>query len=59
MDIIGSEGPNKGKSILAIYELESDKLKICYDLTGKTRPKRFKTEAGTRQLLVTYQREKN
>lgn len=59
MDIIGSEGPNKGKSILAIYELESDKLKICYDLTGKTRPKRFKTEAGTRQFLVTYQREKN
>jgi uncharacterized protein (TIGR03067 family) len=57
MDIIGKEGPNKGKNILAIYELEGDKLKICYDLAGKTRPTKFKTEAGTRQFLVTYQRK--
>lgn len=58
MDIVGREGPNKGKIFLAIYELEGDKLKICYDLTGKTRPTKFKTEAGTRQFLATYQREK-
>ncbi|MCI0336595.1 MAG: TIGR03067 domain-containing protein [Acidobacteria bacterium] len=59
MDIIGREGPNKGKNFLAIYELEGDKLKICYDLAGKTRPKKFKTETGTQQFLVTYQREKD
>ena len=59
MDIAGQEGPNKGKTILAIYELAGDKLKICYDLAGKTRPKKFKTEAGTQQLLVIYQRAKN
>src|ERR1044071_5099224 len=59
MDIVGKEGPNKGKSLLAIYELEGDKLKICYDLTGKTRPTKFKTAAGTRQFLVTYQRAKD
>ena len=59
MDIVGREGPNKGKSLLAIYELEGDRLKICYDLTGKTRPTKFKTAAGTRQFLVTYQRAKD
>jgi uncharacterized protein (TIGR03067 family) len=59
MDIVGREGPNKGKSLLAIYELEGDQLKICYDLTGKTRPTKFKTAAGTRQFLVTYQRAKD
>jgi uncharacterized protein (TIGR03067 family) len=58
MDIVGLEGPNKGKTFLAIYALEADKLKICYDLAGNTRPTKFKTEAGTRQFLVTYQREK-
>jgi len=58
MDIIGVEGPNKGKRFLAIYELDGDKLKICYDLAGKTRPTKFKTEAGTMQFLVTYQRER-
>ncbi|MEN3335481.1 MAG: hypothetical protein V7641_4846 [Blastocatellia bacterium] len=58
MDIIGREGPNKGKSFLAIYSLEGDRLKICYDLAGKLRPKEFKTDAGTKQFLVIYQREK-
>jgi uncharacterized protein (TIGR03067 family) len=58
MDIVGIEGPNKGKSFLAIYKLEGDRLKICYDLTGKMRPTKFKTEAGTRQFLAVYQREK-
>ena len=59
MDIVGIEGPNKGKSFLAIYGVEGDKLKICYDLTGKTRPSKFKTESGTRQFLALYQREKH
>lgn len=58
MDIVGREGPNEGKSFLAIYELKGDRLRICYDLAGKTRPKEFKTEAGTQQFLVTYRREK-
>ncbi len=56
MDIVGREGPNQGKNILAIYELDGNKLKICYDLTGKRRPTKFATEAGTQQLLVNYQR---
>lgn len=59
MDIVGIEGPNQGKTLLAIYELNGDQLTICYDLTGKARPKEFKAEAGRRQFLVTYRREKN
>ena len=52
IDIVGLEGSNKGKTILAIYQLEGDRLKICYELTGKTRPTTFKAETGTRQFLV-------
>ena len=55
MDIVGTEGPNKGKTILAIYERTGDTLRICYDLGGKARPSEFKTTAGTRLFLVDYQ----
>ena len=58
MDITGVEGPNKGKTILAIYELQGDTLRICYDLTGKSHPTEFKTKADTKLFLVTYKREK-
>lgn len=56
IDITGSEGPSKGKTILAIYERDGDALRICYDLSGKTRPAEFKTKEGTQLFLVTYER---
>ncbi len=58
MDIIGGEGPNKGKTFLAIYEINGDTLRICYDLGGKTRPTEFATKKGAALFLVTYQRAK-
>ena len=58
IDITGTEGPNKGKMIPAIYERNGDTLRICYDLSGKNRPAEFKTEKGTQLFLVTYKREK-
>jgi uncharacterized protein (TIGR03067 family) len=58
MDITGTEGPNKGKTFLAIYERKGDTLRVCYDLSGKKRPTEFKTEAGTQLFLVEYKRQK-
>ncbi len=58
MDITGTDGPNKGKTFLAIYEHTGDTLRICYDLSGKARPTEFKSAEGTQQFLVTYKREK-
>jgi uncharacterized protein (TIGR03067 family) len=58
MDIIGADGPNKGKTFLAIYELNGDTLRVCYDLTGKARPTEFKTKKGELVFLATYKREK-
>lgn len=57
MTIRGTKGPNQGKTILAIYELAGDTLRICYDLTGQKRPTAFATEPGTRQFLARYKRE--
>jgi uncharacterized protein (TIGR03067 family) len=58
MDIVGTKGPNQGKKIPAIYELTGDTLRICYDLSGKERPREFKTREGTLQFLVEYRRQK-
>lgn len=58
IDITGAEGPNVGKKIPAIYELDGDTLRICYNLGGGTRPTEFKSPAGQLIFLVTYQRKK-
>jgi uncharacterized protein (TIGR03067 family) len=58
MEIKGTEGPNKDKTLPAIYELKGDKLIICYDLSGKARPKEFKSTAGTQLFLATYKKAK-
>jgi uncharacterized protein (TIGR03067 family) len=58
MTIIGTEGPNQGKKFPAIFEVEGDTLRVCYDLSGKRRPAEFKSLAGTQLYLVTYHRAK-
>ena len=58
MTITGTEGPNHGKTFPAIYELKGETLRICYDLSGAKRPTEFKSIAGTRLYLVTYNRKK-
>jgi uncharacterized protein (TIGR03067 family) len=58
IDIVGVEGPNRGKTLLAIYEQMGDSLRVCYDLAGKKRPTEFKSEKNNGHFLVTYQRAK-
>ena len=59
MEIKGTNGPNNGKTIPAIYELKDDVLKVCYNLEGKKRPTKFKTTAGSKLYLVTYKKDKS
>ena len=58
MTVTGTDGPNNGKTYPAIYELKGDTLRICYDLSGAKRPTEFKSVAGTKLYLVTYNRTK-
>ena len=59
MTITGTEGPNHGRTFPAIYELKGETLRICYDLSGARRPTEFKSIAGTKLYLVTYNRKKD
>jgi len=55
MDVKGTNGPNKGKTFLSIFELDGDRMKICYDLSGRTRPTRFESKEKTLLFLAEYE----
>jgi uncharacterized protein (TIGR03067 family) len=56
MEITGTAGPNAGRTLHAIYELNGDELQICYALQGDAPPSEFKAEAGSGQYLASYRR---
>jgi uncharacterized protein (TIGR03067 family) len=57
LTIVGTEGPNKGKTIPAIFDLEKDTLTVCYDMSGKAAPEKFESKADSSSFLVTYSKE--
>jgi uncharacterized protein (TIGR03067 family) len=60
VDFVRVAGPLAGKTILAIYELGEDDSfkKICLDLSGKERPREFKTKPGSGHVLHVWKRAK-
>jgi uncharacterized protein (TIGR03067 family) len=59
LDIKSEFGPNKGKTILGIVEINGDSMKACYDLKDNKRPTTFATKEGTGLVLILYKREAN
>ena len=58
MDITGSEGPNRGKTFLCLYELKDDTLTVCYSLDFKTRPTEIKTGEKSSRMIIVYKKKK-
>jgi uncharacterized protein (TIGR03067 family) len=60
MDNTPDQGPKKGMVLPAIYELEGDTLKICFDNEGVSdkRPTEFKTTPASGLALFVLKREK-
>jgi uncharacterized protein (TIGR03067 family) len=58
MEIKGTSGPNKGKTIPAIYKIDGDTVTICYQLGGSDRPTAFESKPDTKLFLAVYKREK-
>jgi uncharacterized protein (TIGR03067 family) len=56
MDIVGRNGPNAGRTMLAIYELQGDSLTVCYDLDSPQRPAHMGGSADQLLLSITYER---
>jgi uncharacterized protein (TIGR03067 family) len=58
MDVKPVEGQNQGKTLLAIYELEGDDLKICFVESTKDRPTEFSADKDSGRVLHVYKRGK-
>lgn len=56
MDIVGNRGPNAGRSMLAVFELNGDVLVVSYDLEGQVRPASVTPAKDQPVLLITYSR---
>jgi hypothetical protein len=46
-----TEGPDKGKTFLGIYELSSDDYKVSFAPAGKERPTELSSKPGSGNLL--------
>ncbi len=56
LDILFVTGPNAGRQMRAIYELEGDRLTVCYDLESDTRPETMQPLQDQLLLSITYAR---
>jgi len=51
-----TDGPNKGKTQLGIYELKDDTVKFCFSNPGDERPAAFETKSGDGRTLSVWKR---
>ena len=57
MDWIGIEGRHKGETMMGIYSLEGDTLKICHShYSKKGRPTEFASKPGSGHRLLVLKR---
>ncbi|MEL6109014.1 MAG: TIGR03067 domain-containing protein [Planctomycetota bacterium] len=59
IQIVGTEGPNAGKTFLAVYDFaDNGDVRLAYDLTGAAYPTGFESTAENGLFVVTYRRVK-
>jgi uncharacterized protein (TIGR03067 family) len=58
MDTEFTAGEEKGKTVLGIYDIDGDTLKICVAAPGKDRPTKFAAGEGSGCTMFVYKRSK-
>ena len=56
LDSTIATGDAKGQTMLAIYELKDDVLRVCFAPPGNPRPSTFDASSGTGHLMFTAKR---
>jgi erythromycin esterase len=56
IDIIVAQGAARGQTLLGIYEINEDRLRVCYAAHGRDRPQDFNPKAGSGQTLQELKR---
>jgi uncharacterized protein (TIGR03067 family) len=57
MDLLGSQGPNAGRCVLAIIALDGDRLCLGYDMERDQRPSGWRCEPDQLLLSITLVRD--
>jgi uncharacterized protein (TIGR03067 family) len=57
IDITPTEGDDKGKLFLGIYELGQKTRKLCFAPAGQARPTEFSLMPGSEHILVVFERD--
>jgi uncharacterized protein (TIGR03067 family) len=58
IDVIVRKGEHADNTMLGIYELKGDVLKVCFDPEGESRPKKFEAKKDAGVFVATYKRVK-
>jgi uncharacterized protein (TIGR03067 family) len=58
IDATFNDGPEKGKTLMGIYELKGDIYKVCISITGKDRPKDFVSTPDSGHVLEVLKRQR-
>jgi uncharacterized protein (TIGR03067 family) len=58
LDVTSLDGPDKGKTYLAVYEVSGDDLRISTAEPGKDRPTEVSSKEGNGWMLLTLKRVK-
>jgi uncharacterized protein (TIGR03067 family) len=58
IDMAFTEGPEAGKAVHGIYELDGDTYKVCVRMTGRGRPEGFVSNPGSGHALEVLKRER-
>jgi uncharacterized protein (TIGR03067 family) len=57
IDVIADSGPARGKRVLGIYKIDSNKLTLCMADLDQPRPRQFKAEKGSGHTLMVFTRQ--
>jgi uncharacterized protein (TIGR03067 family) len=57
IDYTVTEGFNKGKKLLGIYEVDGDMVTFCFARPGKDRPKEFTSDTGSGHTYSIWKRD--
>ena len=58
IDAVRTKGPDKGKTLHGIYELDGDTLRICFSKPEHARPSAFRTGEDAGHRLLVFNRVK-
>jgi uncharacterized protein (TIGR03067 family) len=56
IDLVVTKGASRGQIVLGIYEISGDRLRVCYALPGRERPRDFTPKAGSGHALQEMKR---